>query len=174
MFYLVAMLMPLIAMQSVAQSENYKASWLFYAMPVDRSKLLLAVRNTLLVTIVLPYMVILAIIFSQYMPVYHAIAHTLVLAAVAGLNFQIYLMFAPKMPFAQPRRPNRGGFAYMAGIFFFAIFSMGIFVLVLFFGYHSTARFWPIFVLLVTISAVLERVVHARVRAKLALEEYEG
>ena len=173
-FYLVAMLMPLITMQSVAYSENFKSAWIFFSAPLDRAKLLLAVRNMMLVSIVLPYMVILTIIFLQYMPVYHAIPHTLVLAAIAGINFQLYLMIAPKMPFAQPRRPNRNGFAMMFGVFFFVIFSMLIFLVVIYFGYHSFARFWPIFLLLVTVSAALERGVHARIHAKLEREEFEG
>ena len=173
-FYLVAMLMPLITMQSVAYSENFRSSWIFFAAPLDRAKLLLAVRYMLLVSIVLPYMVILTVIFLQYMPAYHAIPHTLVLAAIAGINFQLYLMVSPKMPFAQPRRPNRNGFAMMFGVFSFVIFSMLLFLVVIYFGYHSFARFWPIFLLLVTVSAALERGVHARIHAKLEREEFEG
>ena len=172
--YLVALLMPLIVMQSITYSENYKASWIFFAAPLDRAKLLLAVRNTLLVSIVLPYMIILAIVFSRFMPIFHAVAHVLVLAAVAGFIFQIYLILAAKMPFAQPRRPNRGSFAMMLGIFGFATLAAALLVLEIYFGYRSQARFWPSFALLVTLSALLERAVHARVRVKLDHEEFEG
>lgn len=172
--YLVALLMPLIVMQSITYSENFKAAWIFFSAPLDRAKLLLAVRNTLLVSIILPYMVILAIVFSNFMPVFHAVAHVLVLAAVAGFIFQIYLIAAAKMPFAQPRRPNRGSFAMMFGVFGFTILAGGILILELYFGYRSEARFWPTFALLVTLSAALERAVHARVRAKLEREEFEG
>jgi ABC-2 type transport system permease protein len=172
--YLVALLMPLIVMQSITYSESYKAAWIFFAAPLDRAKLLLAVRNTLLVSIVLPYMIILAVVFSNFMPIFHAVAHVLVLAAVAGFIFQIYLIFAAKMPFAQPRRPNRGSFAMMFGVFVFTILAGGILILEIYFGYESQARFWPSFALLITLSAILERVVHARVRVKLEREEFEG
>jgi len=175
MVYLVALLMPLIVMQSITFSENYKAAWIFFAAPLDRAKLLLAVRNTLLVSIVLPYMIILAVVFSNFIPVFHAVAHVMVLAAVAGFIFQIYLVAAAKMPFAQPRRPNRGGsFAMMVGVFGFTILAMALLVLEIYFGYRSQARFWPSFALLVTLSAILERAVHARVRVKLEREEFEG
>ncbi|HEY3875292.1 MAG TPA: hypothetical protein VGM92_07425, partial [Candidatus Kapabacteria bacterium] len=120
MLYLVAMLMPLISMQAISQSDNYKAAWIFFSAPIDRSKLLLAVRNTMFVSIIAPYMVLIAIVFSYYMPVAHAVMHTLVIAAIASVIFQCFLMAAPKMPFAQQRRPNRGGFAMMVGIFSFA------------------------------------------------------
>ncbi len=174
MFYVIAMLMPLISMQSIAQSENFKAAWIFFSSPIDRAKLLLAVRNAIVFSIIVPYMMLLAAILSYYMPIAHAIAHALVLAAIAGLIFQCYLMLNPKMPFAQQRRPNRGGFAMMTGIFLLVPIAMGLLGLVIYFGYSSQARFWPIFLLIVTISALLERAVHFRVRKKLDREEFEG
>jgi ABC-2 type transport system permease protein len=174
MLYLVALLMPLIIMQAISQSENYKAAWLFFAAPLDRTKLLLAVRNAILVTIVLPYLVVLSIVLSQFMPWTHAAMHVLVLAAVGGFIFQIYFMLAAKMPFAQPRRPNRGGVAMFAGVFLFMFLAIAILGLEIYFGYSSPERYWPSFALLVTLSALLERAVQARIRKKLAREEFEG
>ncbi len=172
--YLIALLMPLIVMQSITYSDSYKAAWIFFSAPLDRAKLLLAVRNTLLVSVILPYMIILAVVFSQFMPVLHAVSHVLVLAAVAGFIFQIYLIAAAKMPFAQPRRPNRGSFTMMFGIIGFSLLAGVILVLEIYFGYRSQARFWPTFALLITLSAILERAVHTRIRAKLEREEFEG
>ena len=174
MFYMMAMLMPLISMQSVSQSENFKAAWIFFSSPIDRSKLLLAVRNAIFVSIIVPYMIILTAVLSYYMPVFHAIAHSLVLAAIAGLIFQCYMMLNPKMPFAQQRRPNRGGFVMAMGIGLLVPISMGLLALVIYYGYRSPARFWPIFALIVTISVLLERVVHIRIRKKLEREEFDG
>ena len=173
-FYFMAMFMPLIMMQSISQSENFKAAWLFFASPIDRAKLLLAVRNAILVAIILPYMLIMIAIFSYYMPVTHAIAHASVIVAIAGLVFQCFMMLNPKMPFAQQRRPNRGGFAMTAGISLLGLLAMGLFFLVIYFGYRSQTRFWPIFALIVSLSVVFERVVHLRVRKKLDREEFEG
>jgi ABC-2 type transport system permease protein len=174
MFYIMAILMPLISMQSISQSENFKAAWIFFASPVDRSKLLLAVRNAIFVSIIVPYMIILTAVLSYYMPVFHAIAHALVLAAIAGLIFQCYMMLNPKMPFAQQRRPNRGGFVMAAGIGLLVPISMGLLALVIYFGYRSQARFWPILAIMLTISALLERLVHIRIRRKLEREEFDG
>jgi hypothetical protein len=174
MFYFMAMFMPLVSMQSISQSENFKAAWLFFVSPIDRAKLLLAVRNAILVSIILPYSIMMVAIFSYYMPFVHAVSHALVIVAIAGLVFQCYMMLNPKMPFAQQRRANRGGFAMTAGISLLGLLAMGLFFLVIYFGYRSQARFWPIFALIVTISIALERVVHSRVRKKLEREEFEG
>ena len=174
MLYFVALFMPILVMQAVSQSENYKAAWLFFAAPLDRSKLLLAVRNAIIVSVVVPYLITLAIVLSQFMPWYHATMHVLVLAAVGGFIFQIYFMIMAKMPFAQPRRPNSGGVARFAGIFLPVILAMAILVLDIYFGYRSPELFWLTFALLVTLSALLEKAVRARIRKKLAREEFEG
>jgi ABC-2 type transport system permease protein len=174
MLYLAALMMPLLGMQAVSQSENFKAAWLFFAAPLDRSKLLLAVRNAMLLSVVLPYLIVLSIVLSHFMPWTHAALHVLVLGAVGGFIFQIYFLIAAKMPFAQPRRPNRGGVAMFAGVFAFVIFAFVILGLEIFYGYRSPERFWPSFALLLTLSALLEKAVRSRIRKKLDREEFEG
>jgi len=174
LLYIVALFMPLIVMQAVSQSENYKASWIFFGMPIDRAKVLLAIRNTLVISIIIPYMIVLAITFSYFIPVVHAIEHVLVLAAIAGFVFQMYLMIAPRMPFAQPRRPNRSNVVVMIGFGFLAIIPLGLLALEIYFGYRSTLRFWSSFALLATLSILLEQAVRYRIRKKLDLEEFAG
>lgn len=172
--YFVAMLMPVGLMQTVSQSENYKAAWIFFASPADRSKLLLAVRNTLLITVAIPYMTALAIVFSYYMPWPHAIEHVLVLSAIGTLVFQGFLLLTAKMPFAQPRRPNQRGVAQIAGGMFLVIVPYALLALEIVFGYRSTVRFWSTFALLVTLSLLMEQAVRSRVRVKLDREEFES
>jgi ABC-2 type transport system permease protein len=172
--YLFALLMPLVVMQAVSQSENYKAAWIFFAAPLDRSKLLFAVRNTLIVSIIIPYMIALGVIFSFFIPAGHAAEHVLVLAAIAGFIFQAFLLFAPKMPFAQHRRPNRTSVATVLGVGFFAGAALVILGLEIHFGYQTPLSFWSSFALIVTLSLLLEQVVRARVRKKLDREEFEG
>jgi ABC-2 type transport system permease protein len=172
--YIFAMVMPLMVMQAVLQSENYKAAWVFFASPLDRSKLLFAVRNTLVISIIIPYMVLLATIFSFFIPVGHAIAHILVLAAMGAFIFQAYLMVNPKMPFAQQRRPNRTSVAVIIGVAFFAGAAVFLLGLEIYYGYRTPVSFWTSLALIVTLSILLNQVVRSRVRKKLELEEFEG
>jgi ABC-2 type transport system permease protein len=174
LLYIVALFMPLIVMQAVSQSENYRAAWAFFVTPIDRAKVLLAIRNTLVISIIIPYMIVLAITFSYFIPVVHAIEHVLVLAAIAGFVFQMFLMIAPRMPFAQPRRPNRSNVVVMLGFGFLAIIPLGLLALEIYFGYRSTLRFWSSFALLATLSLILEQAVRHRIRKKLDLEEFAG
>ena len=172
--YLVALFMPMLVMQSVSQSENYKAAWIFFAAPLDRSRLLLAVRNTLIVWVIVPYMIVLAIVFSFFMPVYHAVMHVLVLAAMAGFIFQVFIMISPRMPFAQRRRPNRSNVAAIFGMSIFGILPFVLLGVEIYFGYRTPFNFWSSFVLIVTLSILLEQIVRSRVRKKLEREEFEG
>ncbi|MDP4199408.1 MAG: hypothetical protein Q8902_07545 [Bacteroidota bacterium] len=172
--YIFALIMPLVLMQSVSQSENYKAAWIFFAAPVDRAKLLLAVRNALLVSMVLPYMALLAVTFSFFMPAGHAVLHVLVLSAIAGLIFQTYLMFSAKMPFAQPRQQGRTSVATFFAIAFFGLVPLALLLAEMYFGYRMPGMFWPSFALILTLSALMEQTVRFRIRKKLDREEFEG
>jgi hypothetical protein len=172
--YIFALLMPLMVMQAVGQSENFRAAWIFFALPVDRAKVLLTVRNTLIVSIILPYMTVLAVVLSFFMPVLHAVGHVLVLAGIGGFIFQGYLMAAPKMPFAQPRRPNRTSVATVLGVSCFALVAMLLLGFEIYYGYKTPTRFWMSFALIVTLSILLEQVVRQRIRKRLEREEFEG
>ena len=173
MLYLVALLMPIMVMQTIAQSANYKAAWIFFAAPLDRAKLLLAVRNTLLFSMVLPYMIVLVIVFSFFMPITHALPHVIVLASISGFIFQAFLMIAPRMPFAQQRRPNKNGFVNVLGVMFFAGFAAVMLGFEMYFAYGDFTRFWVSVALLLTLSVLLEQLVRSRIRTKLEREEFE-
>ncbi len=171
--YFVALLMPIIVMQTISQTENFKAAWIFFVSPIDRSKLLLAVRNTLLITMILPYMLGLTIVFTFFMPVSHAVPHIIVLSAISGFIFQGFVMIAPRMPFAQQRRPNRGNLGNVMGIPILAGFGALLLGLEMFYAYGDFTRFWLSVALLVTLSVIMEQVVRLRIRRTLAREEFE-
>lgn len=174
LLYMIALLMPLMLLQSISQSDSYKSSWIFFASPLDRAKLLLAVRNTLLSWVVLPYLLILAIVFCFFMPVVHALLHVAVLGALATMIFQLFLMIAPKMPFAQQRKPNRNNISSVIGIMTLAGSSVFLLALAVKFGYRSMPRFAMTFALIVTLSLLLEQGLKARLRTKLTAEEFDA
>jgi hypothetical protein len=174
MLFFFAMFMPVMLLQNIMQTENYKASWIFFALPEERSKLLLSVRNTIVTSIILPFMIVLCIVFSYYMPIEHAIEHIIVLTAIGSFVLQISLMFQTRMPFAQQRRPNQRGVTQYLSAMLLAIIPMGLFMLELIFGYASPLRYWSSLALVLTLVAAMEVFVRSRVRVKLEREEFEG
>jgi ABC-2 type transport system permease protein len=174
MIYFFAMLMPMMLMQNMTMTENYKAAWIFFALPVERSRLLLAVRNSILISFILPYLILLCVVFSYFMPALHAIKHVIVLGAIGNFVFQGYLWGQARMPFAQQRRPNQRGVAQFAGMFIFMILPMGLLILDMYFGYKSELRYWSGLALILTISVIVERFMQSRIERRLDREEFAG
>lgn len=174
LLYMIALLMPLMLLQSISQSDSFRSSWIFFASPLDRSKLLLAVRNTLYAWVILPYLIILAVAFCFFMPIVHAVMHVVVLGTLATMVFQIFLMVSPKMPFAQQRKPNRNNFATTMGIMFLSAGSIFALGLTVHFGYRSITRYATALAVLVTLMLLLEQGLKARLRSKLAQEEFDA
>jgi hypothetical protein len=174
LLYMIALLMPLMLMQSISQSDSYRSSWIFFVSPLDRAKLVLAVRNTLLAWVIVPYLIIIAIMFCFFMPILHAVLHMMVLGALAIMIFQIFLMVAPKMPFAQQRKPNRNNVANVIGISILSGGSIILLALEVHYGYRSLSRFALSFAMIVTLSLILEQGLKARLRSKLENEEFDA
>jgi hypothetical protein len=174
MIYFFAMLMPMIIMQNMMMTENYRAAWIFFALPVERARLLLAVRNTVLVSFIVPYLIVLVIVFSYFFPPLHAIEHVLVLGTLGNFVFQGFLILQAKMPFAQQRRPNQRGVGQIVGTMFMAILPMVLLGFEMAFGYRTPMLYFATLALLITLTLLAERLVRARVRVKLDREEFDG
>ena len=174
MLYFFAMYMPVMLMQNVMMTENYKAAWIFFALPEDRSKMLFAIRNAIFISIVLPFMLALGIVFTYYMPVAHAFQHILVILSIGSFVLQMTLLFQARIPFAHPRRPNQRGVTQIMSAVLLAFIPMGLLMLEIIFGYQSQSHYWLSLALILTLAAILELFVHSRVRVRLDREEFEG
>jgi hypothetical protein len=172
--YLLAILSPLLIMQQISQSESYKASWIFYSTPIDRSRLLLGVRNIVLLLVFAPYMILLGIAFSYYMPALSAVKHTFMISAFALLIFQVSLVFAPKMPFSQQRTQQRNSASRIFTMMLLITAPMMLMALVMYFGYRSEVRYWASLALVVTLALITDRFVANRLRKKLEEQEFAG
>jgi hypothetical protein len=112
--------------------------------------------------------------FCFFMPIVHALLHVAVLGALATMIFQLFLMIAPKMPFAQERKPNRNNLSSVIGISMLSASSVFILALVVHFGYRTMPRFAISLALILTLDLLLEQGLRARLRSKLANEEFDA
>jgi hypothetical protein len=172
--YLLAILSPLLIMQQISQSESYKASWIFYATPIDRARLLLGVRNIVVLLIFAPYMVLLGVAFSFYMPPLSAFRHTLMISAFAQLIFEVSLLFAPKMPFSQQRTQQRNTAGRIFTMMLVILAPLILMALVMYFGYRDEVRYWASLALVITLAVITDRLVANRLRKKLEEQEFAG
>ena len=99
---------PLAMLETLFRSESFPASWIFFAAPVDRAKLVVNSGLCVTVLFIAPYMLVFLGIFAwSFGDLWHAVAHTLVLGLIAHLAIQLLLLVAPRLPFSQP--PKKGG-----------------------------------------------------------------
>lgn len=99
---------PLAMLETLFRSESFPASWMFFAAPTDRAKLVVNSGLCVTVLFIAPYMLVFLGIFAwSFGDLWHAVAHTLVLGLIAHLAIQLLLLVAPRLPFSQP--PRKGG-----------------------------------------------------------------
>jgi ABC-2 type transport system permease protein len=172
--YLIAMLSPLLIMQQISQSESYKASWIFFAMPIDRARLVLGARNIVQIVIFIPYLVALTIALCFYMPVTSAVLHMCMLGGIAQLIFQLQMLFAPKIPFSEQRKQQKNTATRIVMIFGLMIVPLGLLFLIIYYCYPYPLRYWAALAMVATLALVFDQFVRKRLRKKLELVEYSG
>jgi hypothetical protein len=119
------MFLPMTLRQLLVTSEAYRASWLFYATPVDRTRLVLGARDIITLFFLVPYVCFLAGLFTYFFgSVLHAVVHAFFLGFMSYLVLQLTIMLDPKLPFATPPQKDTRG-AMMFGVQM-AVFFLGM------------------------------------------------
>jgi hypothetical protein len=102
------MLFPAMLKMQFTRSDSFKASWIFFAAPVSRGKLITAAKNVLVAAFLVPYLVLvaLAMAYATHDPL-HAIAHVVLLGLASHLMLAITVLLDPELPFSRPT--DKGG-----------------------------------------------------------------
>lgn len=107
---------PLSMLETLFRSESFPASWIFFATPADRARLVVNAGLCVVLFFIAPLMLLFLGIFTwSFGNLWHALAHTLVLGLIAHIAIQMVLLVAPRLPFSQPPRKGSrmGSFAGM-------------------------------------------------------------
>ncbi len=105
------MFLPMSLRQAIVTSDAYRASWIFYATPADRTRLVLGARDIITLFFLVPYLLFLAAVFTVFFGhAGHAIVHAFFLGLMAYLVLQLTILIDPKLPFSTlPQKDARGG-----------------------------------------------------------------
>jgi hypothetical protein len=173
LLYLLIFLFPMMLRTYVTQSDNYNASWIFYVTPTKVWRLILAEKNFLMVFFVLPFLLILGLIFYYYFRnILHVLLHVLFLGILAHLFLQFAFLYSPDLPFS---RPNiRGQRSRHLALLFLLIPFVLYFSLPLIFRYIYPVAFNYIMlvVIILATSVVLEKLIKVRVDIHLKRTEF--
>jgi len=130
LLYLAVILFPALLKKEITQNDIYQASWVLFASPVDRGNVMLSVYRMLIRAFVLPYIIIIALIFLWfYKNPLHVFMHVMVLFLFCDIFLLILFFIKPALPFSLPREIGDRITAFMitisvGSIFFLALMAM--------------------------------------------------
>jgi hypothetical protein len=159
---------------AMTQTEQWKASWLFYAAPIgDPSGVLRGARRLVIWRYLLPFFLLLFVLLSLAMPVLGAAAFVLMVFPMCLTAFAILSLASPHMPLSQEVERTRQ--ARQIGFFMILGTTMvPLLIAIQLVMQKRPAATGPLVFALWGLAWMAERVVAARLRRRLAREEFTG
>jgi hypothetical protein len=157
--------LPMTLRQVIVNSESHKAAWIFNVTPARRDELVLSSRNLVALCFLLPYLALLAALFSYaFGDARHALVHAFFLGLFALTLFQVGLAMLPQLPFSRPL-VNKDRFGSQLMIMLVTVVAGTIgFTLVSKFAYQRPARLVGAAVAMLAIGWVMTAITRLRVR----------
>ena len=171
---LAVLMFPAMLKMSLSQSDAFRASWIFFASPIERAKLVSAAKNVLLVSFVLPYLAFVALVLAFFTEnVSHLLVHLVVVGLVSHLVLQIITFVDPELPFSKPHMKGRSSTRIFIIL---AVVTVGsvVFPLLAPLVYRTTLRIAVTLLVLAGLSLLLERMTRLRVESLSDKLEFEG
>ncbi len=174
LLYIAMAFFPVLLLASMARSDAWQASWIFHATPSDKGKLVLAMKDVLMVFFVLPYVLGLGAIFSVYFESFrNVVIHVLILSLLSHLIMQVLVMANPYLPFSQPLRKGEKTVGVFVGILVAAV-CMGVIINVLAsLIYPSQVATGVMLVALAAMTVLFEKLAAERVRRRSGLFQFD-
>ena len=165
---------PLLVVELLSMSKSWRASWIYFALPADRARLVVNAGLCVTLLLVAPTALVIGgvLIWSLGSP-WHAAAHAVVLGVLAHLAVQARLLIGPHLPFSRP--PMKGGtMAHtLGGLLVFAV--IGLFLPLLLGVVYSTTAGTVAFIGLLLLAAVAApAVVRHGIRLRMEGREFAG
>jgi hypothetical protein len=168
------MMFPTMLRVNLVRSDAFRASWIFFAAPVDRARLVRASKDLLVVTFLLPYLLLVGAVLSYFSPsIPHVAVHLLVVGLLSHLVLQVVILVEPELPFSKPL--VKGAASSRVFVVMFAVGATAVALPAL--GpviYGSAAATTVAVALLVAIGVLLDRLTRVRIARLTAGLEFEG
>jgi len=173
--YLAVLLFPLMLQTNLRNSDHFQASWIFFASPMQRDRLVLAAKNFVVVYFLLPYLLLIGILFCYfYAALWHAGVQLLVLALVAHIVLQIAVFVSPEVPFSRPVKKGERSARMILIMMIMPIVSLGLLSGIFLLVYPSRLLTAVLLVVLVVLTFLMERLLTVRIKRRLGALQYQG
>jgi hypothetical protein len=158
---------------TMTQSEEWQASWIFYAAPIEsRAALLIGARKLVIGRFIVPFFIVLGLLLLILMPPVDAVVFTLILLLLTLLAFSILSLAAPHPPLSQA--PEKTRHARQMALFLILGMFMSALVAVQRVVALAPRGAWALIVVLALLAGLADAVLRRRLRKALALEEFGG
>jgi hypothetical protein len=171
---MVMIMMPSLLKLHLTRSEGFRASWVFFASPADRVKIVRASKDVLVAFFLVPYLVVLALVYTYMVGnLWHVAVHLALQGLLGYLVLQVAMLIDPALPFSRPAR--KGGNSIVMLVFLAAMGALSA----LLNAYSSTLyaslrSTLTAFAVILLAGIVVDRLTRARVERQTASLEFEG
>lgn len=102
------MMFPTMLKMQLTRSDSFRASWIFFAAPVDRATLIRASKNVVVAVFLVPYLLfVMAAMSWATHDVVGAVTHIGLVGLISHLVLQLTVLLEPELPFSKPTDKSR-------------------------------------------------------------------
>ncbi len=168
------LLFPSMLKNALTRSDTFRASWIFFACPVDRLQVIRSAKNVVVAYFLVPYLLFVGAIYSYIVrdPL-HVLVHMTLLGLISHLVLQAMVLLDPELPFSRPTDVGRRSTAVI-----FLMMVMGLvsgllqaFSPLLYASLEATAA---VFVTIAAATVVIDLLTRARVDRQARSLEFQG
>jgi hypothetical protein len=171
--YLAVLMFPLMLNTSLSNSDSYQASWIYYATPADRSRVVLASKDFVFAYFAVPYLVFLGALFLYFWRnPWHVVLHLGMLLLLAHLFLQTVVLLNPVLPFSMPPRKAQRSASLIVIMIFFPIAAIGLLTVLPSLVYPNPLLLAGTMTGFAALSCLLETLLKKRVQTLIEATEY--
>lgn len=171
--YLAVAFLPFMIITGTSYSTSANASWVFFASPADRTKLILASTRFALIFFCVPYLLFLTGLLGFFFGnVLHAALHCLILCLALMAMLQLMVTIMPRIPFSLPARSGQRSLIFFAMFLLPTLFIIAPMMIILKVGYGGPVRYLAIVAVLVLLVWLTNLLLKKTTPKRLAKLEY--
>lgn len=174
MITIAVVLFPMMLKLNMARSDAFRASWIFFATPTDRTRLVRASIHVLVAFFVLPYLLFVGFTLIWFTD---SLAYLAIYLVFAGMLSYLALLVVtcvdPELPFAKPFTKGSASARFFGAFIVIGAISpfLPLLSTVL---YRSVTAAAIVFGAGIALSLLLGRITRVRVEGRAALMEFQG
>ncbi|HKV98348.1 MAG TPA: hypothetical protein VJN96_00925 [Vicinamibacterales bacterium] len=173
----VAVLMfPAILKQALTTSEQFRASWIFFACPSDRLHIIRSAKNVVVAYFLAPYLLFVAGLYVFFLglgSIGHVAVHMALLGLISHLVLQAYVLLDPELPFSRPSQTGRRSGTVLGFMLVMGLMS-GLLQAFSWLIYQSLTATLVVFGVMIGANLVMNLLTRARVELQARSLEFQG